>query len=141
MVFQSRTIFLKWLHDQNVIFKIMKYLFLNTNCALKLQGKYWKYVPTFTAHLSITITHLTRYKLKVVLATMLEGVLALQHAGQYKSYYFVEKSECHKYLPWMRFLSNFSSGCCMIIFMCSVNFWHQQDSNSSFKGSIGHMTS
>ena len=27
----------------------------------------------FTAHLSITITRLTRYKLKVVLAAMLEG--------------------------------------------------------------------
>ena len=51
----------------------MKYLFLSTNCALKLQGKYWKYVPMFTAHLSITITRLTRYKLKVVLAAMLEG--------------------------------------------------------------------
>ena len=38
----------------------------------------------------------------------------------------------------MRFLSNFG---CKIIFMCSVNFWHQQDSNSSFKGSIGHVTS
>ena len=25
--------------------------------------------------------------------------------------------------------------------MCSVNFWHQQDSNSLFKGSIGHLTS
>ena len=37
----------------------------------------------------------------------------------------------------MRFPSNF----CKIIFMCSVNFWHQQDSNSLFKGSIGHMTS
>ena len=36
----------------------------------------------------------------------------------------------------MRFLSNFG---CKIIFMCSVNFWHQQDSNSSFKGSIGHV--
>ena len=51
----------------------MKYLFLNTNCALKLQRKYWKYVPMFTVHLSITITCLTRYKLKVVLAAMLEG--------------------------------------------------------------------
>ena len=135
MAFQSHTIFLKWLHDQNVIFKIMKYLFLNTNCALKLQGKYWKYVPTFTAHLSITITHLTRYKLKEVLAAMLEGILALQHASQYKLYYFVEKSECHKYLPWMRFLSNFR---CSIIFTCSVNFRQQQD--SKFKGSIGHVT-
>ena len=37
----------------------------------------------------------------------------------------------------MRFLSNFG---CEIIFMCSVNFWHQQDSNSLFKGSIGHVT-
>ena len=24
--------------------------------------------------------------------------------------------------------------------MCSVNFWHQQDSNLSFKGNIGHVT-
>ena len=38
----------------------------------------------------------------------------------------------------MRFLSNFG---CKIIFMCSVNFWHQQDSNSLFKGSNGHVTS
>ena len=33
----------------------------------------------------------------------------------------------------MRFLSNFG---CKIIFMCSVNFWHQQDRNSLFKGGI-----
>ena len=38
----------------------------------------------------------------------------------------------------MRFLANFS---CEIIFMCSVNFLHQQDSSSLFKGSIGHVTS
>ena len=38
----------------------------------------------------------------------------------------------------MRFLSNFE---CKIIFTRSVNFWHQQDSNSLFKGSIGHVTS
>ena len=38
----------------------------------------------------------------------------------------------------MRFLSNFG---CTIIFMCSLNFWHQQDSNSLFKESIGHVTS
>ena len=25
--------------------------------------------------------------------------LALQHGGQYKSYYFVEKSKCHKISP------------------------------------------
>ena len=38
----------------------------------------------------------------------------------------------------MRFLSNFG---CKIIFVCSNNFWHQQDSNSLFKGSIGHVNS
>ena len=38
----------------------------------------------------------------------------------------------------MRFLSNFR---CKIIFMCSVNFWHQQDSNSLFKGNFGHVIS
>ena len=38
----------------------------------------------------------------------------------------------------MRFLSNFG---CKIIFMRSVNFWHRQDSNLLFKGSIGHVTS
>ena len=38
----------------------------------------------------------------------------------------------------MSLLSNFGS---KIIFMCSVNFWHQQDSHSLFKGSIGHVTS
>ena len=42
------------------------------------------------------------------------------------------------YLPKMRFLWNFG---CKIISMCSINFWHQQDSNSLFKGSIGHVTS
>ena len=36
------------------------------------------------------------------------------------------------------FLSNFEY---KIIFMCSVNFWHQQDYNSLFKLSIGHVTS
>ena len=38
----------------------------------------------------------------------------------------------------MRFPSNFG---CKIIFMPSVNFWHQQESNPFFKGSIGHVTS
>ena len=52
----------------------MNYLFLNTNFALKLQGKCWKDdVVMFTAHLSETIKHLTRHKQKVVLAAMLEG--------------------------------------------------------------------
>ena len=43
-----------------------------------------------------------------------------------------------KYLPYMRFLSNFG---CKLILMRYVNFWHQQDSNSLFKGSNGHVTS
>ena len=38
----------------------------------------------------------------------------------------------------MRFLSNFG---CKIIFMRSVNFWNQKDSNSLFKGSTDHVTS
>ena len=41
---------------------------------LNFQGKCWKDdVVTFTAHLSVTIKRLTRYKQKVVLAAMLEG--------------------------------------------------------------------
>ena len=52
----------------------MNYLFLNTNFALKLQGKCQKDdVVAFTANLSVTIKRLTRYKQKVVLAAMLEG--------------------------------------------------------------------
>ena len=52
----------------------MHYLFLNTNVALKLEGKCWKDdVVTFTAHLSVTIKRLTRYKQKIVLTAMLEG--------------------------------------------------------------------
>ena len=43
-----------------------------------------------------------------------------------------------KYLPEMRLISNFW---CKIIFMSSVIFWHQQDSKSLFKESIGHVTS
>ena len=66
LVFQTRTIFWKWVsssRDQNVIFKIMRYLSLNANFTLKLQGKCWKDdVVTFTAHLSVTIKRLTRYK-------------------------------------------------------------------------------
>ena len=52
----------------------MNYLFLNTTFALKFQGKCSKDdVVTFTAHLSVTMKRLTRYKQKVVLAAMLEG--------------------------------------------------------------------
>ena len=51
----------------------MNYLIITT-LALKLQGKCYKDdVVTFTAHLSVIIKRLTRYKQKVVLAAMLEG--------------------------------------------------------------------
>ena len=61
-------------HVTSVIFKIMNYLFLNTNLDLKFQGKCWKDdVVKFTAHLSVTIKLLTRHKQKVVLVAMLEG--------------------------------------------------------------------
>ena len=43
---------------------------------------------------------------------------ALQHGGQYKSYYLVQKSECHKICPLNAFLWNFG---CKIIFMRSVS--------------------
>ena len=65
-----------------------------------------------------------------------------EHAGQvllrYPSYYFVEKSKCHKISPLNAFPLKFGY---KIIFVCFVNFWHQQDSISLFKGSIGHVTS
>ena len=79
----------------------MNYLFLNTNCALKLQGKCRKYdVVTFTAHLRVTIKRLTRYKQKGRFGRHVGGQeYALQHSGQYKSYYFVEKSKCYKISP------------------------------------------
>ena len=42
-----------------------------------------------------------------------------------------------KYLHKISLLSNVG---CKIIFIWSVNFWYEQDSNSLFKGSIGHVT-
>ena len=145
LLFQTRTIFLKWVssslvRDQNITFKIMNYLFLNTNFALKLQGKCWKDdVVTFTAHLSVTIKRLTRYKQKVVLAAMLEGKsMPSNMAANTNHTALLKNQSAIKYLPYMRFLSNFG---CKIIFMCSVNVWHQQDSNSLFKGNFGHVIS
>ena len=79
LFFQTCNIFLKWVSSwlvtwPNVILKITNYLFLNTNFALKLQGKFWKNdVVTFTVHLNVTIKSLTRCKQKVVLAAILEG--------------------------------------------------------------------
>ena len=76
----------------------MNYFFLKTNFALKLQGKCWKdEVVTFTAHLSITIKRFFGGR------HVGGQEYALQHGGQYKSYYFVEKSKCHKISPLKTF--------------------------------------
>ena len=79
----------------------MNYLFLNTNFALKLQGKCWKDdVVTFTAHLSVTIKRLTRYKQKVVLAAMLEGKSMPSNMAANTNHTTLLKNEsAMKYLP------------------------------------------
>ena len=93
----------------------------------------------FTAPLGVAIKRLTRYKQKVVLAAMLEGKsMPSNMAANTNHTTLLKNQSAIKCLPLMRFLSNFG---CKIIFMCSVNFWHQQDSNSLFKGSIGCVTS
>ena len=90
--------------------------------------------------MSVTIKRLTRYKQKVVLAAMLvEGKsMPSKIAANTNHTTLLKDQSAIKYLPYMRFLSNFG---CKIIFICSVMFWHQQDSSSLFKGSIGHVTS
>ena len=87
--------------DQNMIFKIRNYIFLNTNFALEVQGKCWKDdVVTFTAHLSVTIKRLTRYKQKVVLAAMLEGKSLPSNMAANTNYTALLKNQSAiKYLP------------------------------------------
>ena len=90
--------------------------------------------------MSVTIKRLTRSKQKVVLAAMLvEGKSMPSNMAANTNHTTLLKDESAiKYLPYMRFRSNFG---CKIIVTCSVTFWHQQDSSSLFKGSIGHVTS
>ena len=96
-------------------------------------------VITFAAHLSVTMKRLTRYKQELVLAALLEGKsMPSNMAANTNNTTLLKNQSATKYLPLMRFLSNFG---CKIIFVCSNNFWHQQDSNSLFKESIGHVTS
>ena len=64
---------------------------------------------TFTAHLSVTIKRLTRYKQKVVLAAMLEGKSMPPTWQPIESYYFVEKSKYHKISPLNAFPLKFLS--------------------------------
>ena len=113
----------------------MNCLFLNTNFTLKRKGKCWKDdVVTFTAHLSVTVKRFTRYKQNVVFAAMLEGnSMPSNMAAKTNNTNLLKNQSAIKCLPYMRFLSNFG---CKIIFMCSVKFWHQQDFNSLFKGSM-----
>ena len=76
---------------------------------------------------------------KLVLAAMLEGnSIPSNIAANTNHTTLLKNQSAIKYLPYIRFLSNFA---CKILFMCYINFWHQQDSNSFFKGSIGHVTS
>ena len=96
---------------QNLIFKIICYelLFSDTNFALKLQGKCLKDdVVTFIAHLNVTMRHLTRYKLKAVLVAMLEGKTMPSNMAANANHATLLKNQTGiKYLPYMRFLSNF----------------------------------
>ena len=79
----------------------MNYLFLNKNFSLKLQEKCWKDdVVTFTAHLSVTIKRLTRYKQKVVLAAMLEGKsMPSNMAANTNHTKLLKNQSAKKYLP------------------------------------------
>ena len=81
-------------------FKIVNYLFLNANFALKLQGKFWKDdVVTFTAHLSVH-KRLTRYKHKVVLAAILEGKsMPSNMAAKTNDTTLLKNQSAIKYLP------------------------------------------
>ena len=53
----------------------------------------------FTAHLNVTIKRLTRYKQTSFGHHVGGKEYALQHGGQYKSCYFIEKSKYHKISP------------------------------------------
>ena len=65
---------------------------------------------TFTAHLSVTIKRFTRYKQKAVLTAMLEGKsMPSNMAANTNHTTLLKNQRTIKYLPWMRFLSNF--GC------------------------------
>ena len=89
--------------------------------------------------MSLTFKRLTRSKQEVVLAAMLEGKsMPSNMAANTNDTTLSKNQSVIKYLPYTLFLSNFG---CEIIFVCSVNFWDQQDSSSLFKESIGHVTS
>ena len=82
-------------------FKTTNYLFPNRNFALKLQGNCWRDdVVTFSANLIVNIKRLTRYKQKVVLATMLEDKsMPSNMAANTNHTTLLENQSAIKYLP------------------------------------------
>ena len=79
----------------------MNYLFLNTNFAFKLHLKCRKDdVAAFTAHMSVTIKRLTRYKQKVVSAAILEGKgIPSKMVANANHTTFLKNQSTIKYLP------------------------------------------
>ena len=62
----------------------------------------------FTAQLSVTITRLTRYKQKIVLAAMLEGKgMPSNMAANTNHTTLLKKQSAIKYLPEIKFLLKF----------------------------------
>ena len=88
----------------------MNDLFLNTNFALKCQGKCCKDdVVKFTTHVSVTIKCLTSYEQDVVLAAMLEGkVVSSNMTANTNHTTLLKKSKCHKMSPLNGFALKFS---------------------------------
>ena len=100
----------------------MNYLFLNRNFALKLREKS---LGRLCGIVFITFERNYQTFNKIQAKNSFS-----RHVGEqeYTNHTTLLKNQtATKYLPYMRFLSNFW---CMIIFMRSVNFWYQQDSNS-----------
>ena len=82
-------------------FKTTNYLFPNRNFALKLQGNCWKDdVVTFSAKSDRKYQTFNKIQAKSSFGHHVGGQeYTLQNGGQYKSYYFVGKSKCHKISP------------------------------------------
>ena len=106
LVFQTRTILLKM--SKFVAGHVTKVWFLKlwiTSFWTEILHLNFKeivekiMVVAFTAHLSVTIERLTRYKQKEVLAAMLEGKGVPSNMVAIALHYFVEKSKCHKISP------------------------------------------
>ena len=79
----------------------MNYFFLNRNFAFKLQENcYNDDLEPFSAHLSVTIKRLTRYKQKKVLATLQGGKsMPSNMAANTNHTTLLENQSAIKYLP------------------------------------------